>query len=65
MLEEFHTNKKHLNLLSTCTKKTKQAYDKYFERNWKNIKNTWKRNYKSVISLRTVASNVPTVLSLW
>ena len=42
MLEEFHTNKKHLNLLSTCTKKTKQAYDKYFERNWKNIKNTWK-----------------------
>ena len=44
-------------------KKIKQAYyDKYFERNWNNIKNTWKR-IKSLISLKTVASNVPTVLS--
>ena len=45
-------------------KKSKQAYyDKYFERNWNNIKNTWK-GIKSLISLKTVASNVPTVLSL-
>ena len=44
-------------------KKSKQAYDKYFERNWKNIKNTWK-GIKSLISLKTVASHVPTVLSL-
>ena len=45
-------------------KKTKQAYcDKYFERNWKNIKNTWK-GIKSLISLKTVASSVPTVLFL-
>ena len=45
-------------------KKIKQAYyDKYFERNWNNIKNTWKR-IKSLISLKTVVSNVPTVLSL-
>ena len=45
-------------------KKIKQAYyDKYFERNWNNTKNTWKR-IKSLISLKTVASNVPTVLSL-
>ena len=44
-------------------KKSKQAYyDKYFERNW-NIKNTWK-GIKSLISLKTVASHVPTVLSL-
>ena len=44
-------------------KKSKQAYyDKYFERNW-NIKNTWK-GIKSLISLKTVASRVPTVLSL-
>ena len=44
-------------------KKSKQAYyDKYFERNW-NIKNTWK-GIKSLISLKTVASSVPTVLSL-
>ena len=42
-------------------KKSKQtSYDKYFERN---IKNTWK-GIKSLISLKTVTSNVPTVLSL-
>ena len=63
--EEFHTNyKKYRNLLSTLMKKSKQAYyDKYFEKNWNNIKNTWK-GIKSLISLQTVASNVPTVLSL-
>ena len=40
--EEFHTNsKKYRNLLSTLVKKIKQAYyDKYFEKNWNNIKNT-------------------------
>ena len=62
--EEFHTNyKKYRNLLSTLMKKSKQAYyDKYFERNWNNIKNTWK-GIKSLISLRTVASHAPTILS--
>ena len=61
--EEFHTNyKKYGNLLST-TKKSKHAYyDKYFEKKWNNIKNTWKA-IKSLISLKTKASNVPTVLS--
>ena len=45
-------------------KKSKQAYyDKYFERNWNNTKNTWK-GIKSLISLKTVASIVPTALSL-
>ena len=45
-------------------KKSKQAYyDKYFEINWINIKNTWK-GIKSLNSLKTLASNVPTVLSL-
>ena len=45
-------------------KKSKQSYyDKYFERNWNNIKNIWK-GIKSLISLETVASRVPTVLSL-
>ena len=45
-------------------KKSKQAYyDRYFERNWNNIKNTWK-GIKSLISLKTVASSIPTVLSL-
>ena len=47
-------------------KKSKQAYyEKYFERNWNNIKNIWK-GIKSLISLKTVASipGVPTVLTL-
>ena len=45
-------------------KKSKQAYyNKYFERNWNNIKNTWK-GIRSLISLKTVASCVLTVLSL-
>ena len=45
-------------------KKTKQAYyEKYFETNRNNIKNTW-TGIKSPISFKTVASNVQTVLSL-
>ena len=45
-------------------KKIKQAYyDKYFERNQNNIKNT-RKGIKCLISLKTVASHVPTVLSL-
>ena len=45
-------------------KKSKQAYyDQYFERNWNNIKNKWK-GIKSLIFLKTVASHVPTILSL-
>ena len=45
-------------------KKSKQAYyDKYFERNWNNIKNTLK-GIKSFISLTNVASSVPTLLAL-
>ena len=63
--EEFHTNyKKYRNLLSTLMKKSKQAYyDRYFEKNWKSIKNTWK-GVKSLISLKTVAPSIPNVLSL-
>ena len=62
--QECHTDyKKYRNLLSTPMKKSKQVYyDRYFERNWNNIKNTWKR-IKSVISLKTVASSILTVLS--
>ena len=45
-------------------KKSKQAYcNKFFEKNWNNIKNTWKE-VKSLISLKTVASSAPTVLPL-
>ena len=63
--EEFHTNyKKYRNLLYTLMKRSKQAcYDEYFETNWYNIKNTWK-GIKSLISLKSVASNVPAAPSL-
>ena len=63
--EECHTNyKKYRNLLSTHIKKSKQAYyDRYFERIWNNIKNTWK-GIKSLISLKTVAYSIQTVLYL-
>ena len=45
-------------------KKSKQAYyDRYLERNWNNIKNTWK-GIISLISLKTAASSIPTVLCL-
>ena len=33
-------------------KKSMQAYYKYFEKNWNNIKNTWK-GIKFLISLKT------------
>ena len=43
-------------------KKSKQAYhDKYFEKKWNDIKNTWKR-IRSLISLKTKTSSVPTIL---
>ena len=63
--EKFHANCiKYRSLLSTLMKKSKQAYyNKYFEKNWNNIKNTWKR-IKSLISLKTVASSVPALLTL-
>ena len=59
--EEFHTKfKNYRNLLSTLMKKSKQAhYDKYFERNLNNIKNT-RKGIKSLISLKPVSSHVPT-----
>ena len=45
-------------------KKSKQAYyGKSFERGRNNNKNTWK-GITSLISLKTVASIVPTILSL-
>ena len=63
--DEFQTNyKKYRNLLSTLMKISKQAcFDKYFERNWSNIKNIFK-GIKPFISLKNLASSVATVLSL-
>ena len=50
-------------MLSILVKKSKQAYYKYFERNWNNIKNIWNGS-KPLISLKTVAYSVPTALYL-
>ena len=63
--KEFHTNcKKYRNILFTLMKKSKQVYyDKYFERNWNSIKNT-RRGIKSFVSLKTIASSIPIVLTL-
>ena len=55
--------KNYRKMLSTLLKKSKQAYyNKCFETNWNIIKNTWK-GIKSLISLKTVTSSAPTVLS--
>ena len=64
MKEETHIEyKNYWNLFFTLLKKSKQAYcNKYFQPNWNNIKNIWK-GIKSLISLKTVASSTPTVLS--
>ena len=44
-------------------KKRKEAYyNKHFETSWNNIKNTSK-GIKPLVSLKTVASSAPTVLS--
>ena len=63
--EEFVSNyKKYRNLFPFLMTRSKQAYyGKYFETNWNNIKNT-RKGIKSLISLKCVASNVPTVLPL-
>ena len=62
---ECHTNyKKYRHLLSTLMRKSKQDYyDRYFERNWNNIKNT-RKGIKVLIFRETVASSIPTVVSL-
>ena len=61
--QETHTEYKNFkNLLSTLMTKSKQTYyNKYFETNFNNIKSKWK-GIKSLISLKIVASNAPTVL---
>ena len=56
--------KKYRNLLSTLMWKSQQVcYVKHFETKWNNIKNIWK-GIKSLGSLKTATSSVPTVLYL-
>ena len=61
--ETYIEFKNYRNMLSALMKKSKQAYyNKYFETNWNNIKNT-RKGIKSLISLKTVASSAPTMLA--
>ena len=63
-MKKMQNCKKYRNLLSTLMNSSKLAYFyKYFEANWNNIKNIWK-GIKLPITLKSLASNVPNVLSL-
>ena len=61
---ELHLKyKNHRNLISTLLKRSKQNYyQKYFESNLNNSKNTWK-GIKSIITMENVISTVPRTLS--
>ena len=62
---ECHTNYKKYRIysLSLWRKANRLIMTDILKKNWNNIKITWK-GIKSLISLKTVASIVPTVLSL-
>ena len=50
-------------MLSPLLKRSKQSYfSKFFESNWNNIKNTWKR-IKSLITLNCISTSVPMTLN--
>ena len=57
---EYHEKyKKYRNLLSPLLKESKQIYyTKYFERNWNNIRNTWK-GIKTIILIKNITTTVP------
>ena len=56
----FHEQyKTYRNLLSTLIKQSKQIYyTKYFENNWNNFNNTWKR-IKTIISIKNITTTLP------
>ena len=57
-------NKLFANFINNQDPKIKEEFHTHYktiERNWDNIKNIW-TGIKSLISLKTVASSVPTVL---
>ena len=62
---ELHKKyKNRRNLLSTLIKQSKHNYfNKYFEGDWNNIKNTWK-GIKNIITLKNLSSDVPIALSV-
>ena len=62
---ELHNNyKNHRNLLSTLIKQSKHKYfNKYFEDDWNNMKNTWK-GIKNITTLNNLSSDVPKTFSV-
>ena len=61
-LELHKKYKNHRNLLSTLIKQSKHKYfNKYFEDNCNNMKNTWK-GIKNIITLNNFSSDVPRTL---
>ena len=63
-LELHKKYKNHRNLLSTLIKQSKHNYfNKYFEDNWNNMKNTWK-GIKNIITLNNLSFDVPRTFSV-
>ena len=55
---ECHEKYKKNRNLSTLMKESKQIYyAKYFESNWNNIRNTWKRS-KTIISIKNITTTI-------
>ena len=61
---EIHAEyKKHGNMLTTLTKKSKRSYcDNFFKNNLNDLKNTWK-GIRNLISMTKSATSVPNTLS--
>ena len=63
-LELHNKYENYTNLLSTLIKQSEYKYfNKYFEDNWNNMKNTWKGR-KNIITLNNLSSDVPRTLSV-
>ena len=62
--EHLHTRyKEYRNLLSTLLKRSKtNYYNLYFDINWNNLKNTWKK-IKSILSIKPNPSDIPKILN--
>ena len=62
--EHLHTRYKgYTNLLSTLLKRNKtNYYNRYFDINWNNIKNTWK-GINSILRIKHNLSDIPRILN--
>ena len=62
--EHLHTRyKEYRNLLPTLLKRSEtNYYNRYFDIDWSNIKNTWK-GIKSILSIKPYPSDIPKILN--